>query len=275
MNAELAALQWYLDAGVDEVIADRTWNRMAALEKVTTVSKPIGRLDQREPQQAAARRMGPQPDMPAAHAPVPTPAPSALIEELRGINDLAGLEARLDSFDGCVLKATATHTVFGTGPADARLMIIGEAPGEEEDRRGEPFVGPSGKLLDRMLRAIGLDRNQVYITNTIYWRPPGNRTPTPQEVMACYPFMQKQIALIRPHVLVLVGGAAAKTVLKRTEGIMRLRGRWHEVAVTDGAEPIPAMATFHPAYLLRSPAQKREAWQDLQAIRERLNSQAF
>ncbi len=282
MNAELAALQWYLDAGVDEVIADGPWDRSAkpqAAAAVAARSPELGRgVGQPQDQPQIPPVLPPQPlsqrgPSAAAFAARPPPiTPSALTDELKAIEDLAGLRARLDAFDGCVLKATATNTVFGTGPADARLMIIGEAPGEEEDRRGEPFVGPSGKLLDRMLQAIGLDRGQVYITNTIYWRPPGNRTPTPQEVMACYPFMQRQIALIRPHVLVLVGGAAAKTVLQRTEGIMRLRGRWHEVAVEGGGEPIPAMATFHPAYLLRSPAQKREAWQDLQAIRERLDS---
>lgn len=268
MNAELAALQWYLEAGVDEAIADAPWDRTA---------RPAAPPERPAAASAAAPVLqrgalpGAMPPAPAAALPAAVP-PAALLEELRGIGDLAGLRARLDAFDGCALKATATNTVFGTGPADAKLMIIGEAPGEEEDRRGEPFVGPSGKLLDRMLHAIGLARDDVYITNTIYWRPPGNRTPTPQEVMACYPFMQRQIALIRPRVLALVGGAAAKTVLQRTEGIMRLRGRWYDVSVAGMEQPIPAMATFHPAYLLRSPAQKREAWQDLQAIRERLQA---
>ena len=264
MRPELAALQWYLDAGVDEVIADVPWDRTArdvpAAGRDTPVASPV-------PQPAATPYAAPTP----ANQPGPGASVNvALSEELRSIGDLAALRARLDQYDGCVLKRTATNTVFGTGPADAKLMIIGEAPGEEEDRRGEPFVGPSGQLLDRMLSAIGLARDQVYITNTIYWRPPGNRTPTPQEVLACYPFMQRQIALIRPAVLMLVGGAAAKTMLQRSEGIMRLRGKWNEVQVTGEDLSIPAMATFHPAYLLRSPIQKREAWQDLQAVRDRL-----
>jgi DNA polymerase len=275
MNAELAALQWYLDAGVDEVIADVPWDRTARPVAATPVSASgpgEGRGMARSQPPSSPQAVSQRPMPPAAVAANPPAiAPSALTEELKSVGDLASLRARLDIFDGCALKATATNTVFGAGPADARLMIIGEAPGEEEDRRGEPFVGPSGKLLDRMLQAIGLDRSQVFITNTIYWRPPGNRTPTPQEVMACYPLMQRQIALIQPRVLALVGGAAAKTVLQRTEGIMRLRGRWHDVPVAGNADPIPAMATFHPAYLLRSPAQKREAWEDLQAIRDRLN----
>lgn len=276
MKAELAALQWYLDAGVDEVIADAPWNRLAGPEAapvraeapsaVRTTVRPAVR-----PADAAPEKQPPFAPPPPAAAPPPSrPAAAGLVEELKAIPDLAGLRERLDAYDGCALKATAMNTVFGVGPADARLMIIGEAPGEEEDRQGEPFVGPSGQLLDRMLAAIGLERKEVYITNTLYWRPPGNRTPTPQEILACLPFMQRQIALIRPRVLMLVGGAAAKTVLQRSEGIMRLRGRWQAVEVPDGGPPVPALATFHPAYLLRSPAQKKEAWQDLQAVRERL-----
>jgi DNA polymerase len=275
MKAELAALQWYLDAGADEVIADAPWNRLAAPQAASELAMTPAAA----PPQAAAipahAPSGAPPGAPlsAASPPPPVPLPAGiagLAEELKAIPDLTGLRARLDTFEGCALKATAMNTVFGVGPADAKLMIIGEAPGEEEDRQGQPFVGPSGQLLDRMLHAIGLERQQVYITNTLYWRPPGNRTPTQQEIMACLPFMQRQIALIRPRVLMLVGGAAAKTVLQRTEGIMRLRGRWHEVDVPDGGPPIPALATFHPAYLLRSPAQKKEAWQDLQAVRERI-----
>ena len=151
-------------------------------------------------------------------------------------------------------------------------MFVGEAPGAEEDRRGLPFVGASGRLLDRMLAAIGLDRGNVFITNVIYWRPPGNRTPLPAEVAACLPFVERAIELVDPAVLVLLGGASAKTLLGRQEGIMRLRGRWHSFATPRMASPIPAMATFHPAYLLRSPGQKREAWRDFLAVRERLDT---
>jgi uracil-DNA glycosylase len=201
---------------------------------------------------------------------MPAAPPARVPADLALAGDLTALRTLLDQFEGCALKATATKTVFGVGPADANLMIIGEAPGEEEDRRGEPFVGASGQLLDRMLAAIGLQRTSVYITNTIYWRPPGNRTPTPAEIQACLPFLQRQIALVQPRVLLLMGAAAAKAMLNRTEGIMRLRGRWFEYETGDDTPPIPTLATFHPAYLLRSPAQKREAWRDLQTLQNRL-----
>lgn len=257
MNVWLATLQWYMDLGVDEAIDTTPWNRLAA-PAITPSAAPAPP----RPEPAAA----PPPPQPAG---APPPGHPALEAELAAIDTLEALRARLDRFEGCALKTTATHTVFGEGPADARLMIIGEAPGEEEDRQGRPFVGRSGQLLDRMLAAIGLERDQVYITNTLYWRPPGNRTPTQGEVQACLPFLRRQIAIIQPRVLLLVGGAAAKTMLDRTEGIMRLRGRWMEYHPGAGA-PIPAMATFHPAYLLRSPAQKREAWRDLLAVRTRL-----
>lgn len=260
MNVLLATLQWYVDLGVDEAIADTPWNRLATPEPAP--AKP--------PLPAAHPDAG----MPSPHRPARETAPSmadaSADTELADIGTLEALRERLERFDGCALKTTATHTVFGEGAPDARLMIIGEAPGEEEDRQGRPFVGPSGRLLDRMLAAIGLEREAVYITNTIYWRPPGNRTPTPAEVQACLPFLRRQIAIIRPEVLLLVGGAAAKTMLQRNEGIMRLRGRWAEYDSAPGIAPVPALATFHPAYLLRSPAQKREAWRDLLAVQERL-----
>ena len=174
------------------------------------------------------------------------------------------------AFDGCALKKTATNTVFGEGLAGARLMIVGEAPGADEDRQGRPFVGPSGRLLERMLAAIGFRREEVYIANTVYWRPPGNRTPSAEEVEACRPFVDRQIALVAPEVLMLAGGAAAKTLLGTTEGIMRLRGRWQRLAAAD--EPVDVMPTFHPAFLLRSPARKREAWRDLLAVKARLGT---
>lgn len=278
MNSDLAILQWYLDAGVDEVIADVPWNRMVPPVPTKPVAPnpapasiqaapsppPAAQHAARQPEASVGRSSGP----PAK--PVQPLAPAALVQELAAIDDLAGLRARLDTFNGCTLKATAMNTVFGAGPANADLMIVGEAPGEQEDRQGLPFVGPSGNLLNLMLKAIGLEREQVYVTNTIFWRPPGNRTPTQQEVLACAPFLDRQIGLIRPKVLLMLGGAAAKTLLQRSEGIMRLRGRWFEVAIDGASAGIPAMATFHPAYLLRSPAQKREAWQDFQSVRDRL-----
>jgi uracil-DNA glycosylase family 4 len=184
------------------------------------------------------------------------------------IEALAGLVA---NFDLCPLKRTATNTVFIDGNPAAPIMIIGEAPGAEEDRTGRPFVGRAGQLLDRMLTAIDLDRTQVQITNVIYWRPPGNRKPTAAETAACLPFVLRHIALARPRVLVLAGGTAASTLLPVTDGITRLRGRWFDLAVPGLDAPVPTLPIFHPAFLLRSPARKREAWRDLLALKARLD----
>ena len=183
---------------------------------------------------------------------------------------LADLRAALEAFDGCALKSTAKTTVFADGNQEGRLMVIGEAPGSDEDRQGLPFVGVSGKLLDRMLESIGFTRETAYITNVIPWRPPGNRTPTSEEVALCVPFLERHIALIKPEVVLMVGGLSAKTLLNRAEGITRLRGRWNEITLPGLDAPIPAIATFHPAYLLRSPQQKRLAWHDLLAVKAKL-----
>ncbi|MGE3282625.1 MAG: uracil-DNA glycosylase family protein [Alphaproteobacteria bacterium] len=190
-----------------------------------------------------------------------------LASQAQTIEALAELVA---NFDLCPLKRTATTTVFMDGNPAARVMIIGEAPGAEEDRTGRPFVGRAGQLLDRMLAAIDLDRTQVQITNVIYWRPPGNRKPTAAETAACLPFVLRHIALARPRVLVLAGGTAASTLLPVTDGITRLRGRWFELAVPGLAAPVPTLPMFHPAFLLRTPARKREAWRDLLALKARL-----
>ncbi|MBM3571644.1 MAG: uracil-DNA glycosylase, partial [Alphaproteobacteria bacterium] len=165
---------------------------------------------------------------------------------------------------------TATNLVFGDGNPQAGLMLIGEAPGADEDRQGLPFVGVSGQLLDRMLAAIGRDRRSAYITNILPWRPPGNRQPTPAEIALCLPFIQRHIELVAPRVMVLVGGTSAKALLGRAEGIMKLRGRWFEYASVGLAQPVAALATYHPAYLLRTPAQKREAWRDLLAVKKKI-----
>jgi DNA polymerase len=186
----------------------------------------------------------------------------------RQADSLEALESALKTFDGCGLKATATKLCFYRGAPRADLMIIGEAPGRDEDLAGKPFVGRAGQLLDKMLAAIGLGEADVHITNIVYWRPPGNRTPTPQEALACRPFLERQIELVAPKILVAVGGAAAKEVFGVTEGIMRLRGKWREVTV--GERKIAAIATLHPAYLLRTPAAKQLAWLDLLQIRSKL-----
>ena len=186
-----------------------------------------------------------------------------------GCRTLAELEAALERFDGCPLKETATRLCFADGNPDARLMLIGEAPGAEEDRQGKPFVGPSGQLLDRMLAAIGLDRSAVWITNVVFWRPPGNRPPTAGEIAVCQPFLERQIELLRPRRILFLGGAGARGLLELTEGVTKLRGRPYLYRPAQG-EPIPAAVTFHPAYLLRQPLQKRFVWRDLLALRRQL-----
>jgi DNA polymerase len=193
---------------------------------------------------------------------------------------LADLRAAVEAFPGCALKETATNTVFADGAETAPAMFIGEAPGADEDRVGRPFVGVSGQLLDRMIAAIGLSRSlNAYITNILFWRPPGNREPSSEEIALCLPFVMRHIELKRPKVLVFLGGPSAKTLLGRAEGITRLRGKWHEFRTQGmyerGEPPIAAMATFHPAYLLRTPGAKREAWRDLLAIKAYLAGTAL
>ena len=185
---------------------------------------------------------------------------------------IGALGALVASFEGCALKRTATNTVFLDGNPAAPVMIVGEAPGAEEDRLGRPFVGRAGQLLDRMLAAIGLDRTSVQYANVIYWRPPGNRKPTTAEIAACLPFVLRHIALARPRVLVLAGGTAAGALLPLSEGITRLRGRWFELAVPGLGQPVPTLPMFHPAFLLRTPERKCEAWRDLLALKARLDA---
>lgn len=181
---------------------------------------------------------------------------------------LSELQACLESFEGCNLKLTAKNLVFADGNPQARLMFVGEAPGRDEDLQGRPFVGRSGQLLDRMLAAIGVDRSSAYIANVVPWRPPGNRTPTPQETEICKPFIMRQIELVNPDVLVFLGAASAKTLLNEKDGIRKMRGRW--MTYRSASRDIDAIATYHPAYLLRSPLEKRLSWRDFLAIRQKL-----
>jgi DNA polymerase len=219
-------------------------------------------------------------EVPAATPAVPrseiAPPPEAAIaiarEAARTAPTLEALRALLENFEGCALRNTATRLVFADGNPQARIMFVGEAPGRDEDIEGLPFVGRSGKLLDRMIAAIGLDRSKAYIANVIPWRPPGNRTPTPQETQICLPFIQRQIELVNPDVLVTLGNPSTQTLLSTREGIMRTRGKWFDYDT--GTRTIRAMATFHPAYLLRSPSYKRMSWQDLRAIAKALEQAA-
>ncbi|HEY2534040.1 MAG TPA: uracil-DNA glycosylase [Xanthobacteraceae bacterium] len=257
-------LAFYLDAGVDAVIGEQAIDRMA---------------DDPPPPPPAVTRPVPQPALPrgkpnAADGPAPNtpPPPDAAIvaarEAAKSAKNLDELRALLERFEGCTLRATATQLVFADGNPRARIMFVGEAPGYEEDVSGRPFVGRSGKLLDRMMEAIGLDRTRAYIANVVPWRPPGNRTPTPQETAICLPFIRRQIELADPNILVCLGGPAVQTLLGMKDGITRTRGRWF--TYDTGAREIRALATFHPAFLLRSPLQKRFAWRDFLAIKKAL-----
>jgi uracil-DNA glycosylase len=211
--------------------------------------------------------------VPASRAFVAT-APDAAVMAARARAPMAAtldaLAEMLAAFDGCGLKATAKSLCFYRGTQQARLMVIGEAPGREEDLAGTPFVGPAGMLLDKMLAAIGITDAQCHITNFVYWRPPGNRPPTPQETDVCRPFLERQVALVRPDIVLLLGAAAAKNVLAVDEGIMRLRGKWRDVIL--GGHAVRVMPTLHPEYLLRSPAAKQQAWRDLLAVKAALAS---
>jgi DNA polymerase len=265
-NALLEALRWQVEAGADEAIGPLPVDRYA--EAVGPA--PVAAAAPAASRQEQAIKRSPQAPLTVA-APVPTTAASLSARGLAGAaRTVTELAEALAAFDGCPLKLTATNLVFADGNPSARVMVIGEAPGADEDRAGKPFVGVSGQLLDRMLGWIGLDRNKAYITNVLFWRPPGNRQPTPAEISACLPFVERHIELVSPDVLLLVGGASAKTLLARSEGITKLRGRWFQYESAGMSRPIPAMPTYHPAFLLRQPAQKREAWRDLLLLRERL-----
>jgi uracil-DNA glycosylase len=258
-------LAFYLEAGVDCALADEPVDRLAEPDMVAA---PVNR-ESAPPR--AVREIAPPPIAAVPRSEI-APAPEAAIasarEAARTAPTLEVLRALLESFDGCTLKNTATRLVFADGNPEARIMFVGEAPGRDEDIEGLPFVGRSGKLLDRMIAAIGLDRSKAYIANVIPWRPPGNRTPTPQETQICLPFIQRQIELVNPDVLVTLGNPSTQTLLSTREGIMKTRGKWFDYDT--GTRTIRAMATFHPAYLLRSPSYKRMSWQDLRAIAKAL-----
>ena len=278
--AALALLRWYIEMGADEAIGEEPVNRFAppamlpkspAAISVTDATSPIPPPPMPETAEPgpAGRAVAATP--PAAFAQSAGEAAQSARAIAAHIDNLAALEAAIADFEGCALKRTATNTVIADGNPAAPIMIIGEAPGADEDRIGRPFVGRAGQLLDRMLAAIGLNRSGVLISNVIYWRPPGNRTPTTDEIAACLPFVLRHIALVRPKVLVLAGGTAAKALLPPGPGISRLRGRWFDLAIPGLGEPVPTLPIFHPAFLLRAPERKREAWRDLLALRARLD----
>jgi uracil-DNA glycosylase family 4 len=261
-------LRWYVDQGIDESIGEEAVDRFAA-PAPQAAPPPI---QQQAP--VAPTPIRPAPATPAPlRGPVPIESPQ-LVEDARALaqrcNSVEELEAAVRAFEGCALKRTAKNTVFADGVVGSPVMIVGEAPGADEDRLGKPFVGVSGQLMDRMFEAIGMSRERdLYITNILFWRPPGNRTPTLAEQAICMAFTRRHIELARPKVLVLAGGTAAKSVLDTTEGIMRLRGKWTSLNLDDGSA-VPTLPTFHPAYLLRTPASKRQSWSDLLSLDKKL-----
>jgi DNA polymerase len=265
-DAALALLRWQIEMGADEVIAVVAPNRLApAAPEPASAPAPIS------PAPLRARPAAPMPvDPPGAFADSLAEAAQSARQLAAGAETIEALAALVQGFDDCPLKRTATNTVFVDGNTAASVLIVGEGPGADEDRIGRPFVGRSGQLLDRMLAAIGLDRTGVQITNVIYWRPPGNRKPTAAEIATCLPFVLRHIVLARPKVLVLAGGTAASALLPLAEGITRLRGRWFDLAVPGLDGPVPTLPMFHPAFLLRAPERKREAWRDLLALKARL-----
>jgi DNA polymerase len=258
-------LAFYLEAGVDCALTEEPVNRLSDPDIIPAAREIPGARETPPPETVRTYDAA----TPAARGePAPEVAIMSAREAARTAPSLEVLRALLEKFDGCALKSTATRLVFADGNPQARIMFVGEAPGREEDIEGLPFVGRSGKLLDRMIAAIGLDRSNAYIANVIPWRPPGNRTPTPQETQICLPFIQRQIELVNPDVLVTLGNPSTQTLLSTREGIMKTRGRWFDYDT--GTRVIRALATFHPAYLLRSPSYKRMAWQDLRSIAKAL-----
>jgi len=258
-------LAFYLEAGVDCALTEEPVNRLAEIE-----------ADPR-PAPRTAAAPSPKPPAPAPILRVDTaPAPDAAIESARELapkaKTLDELRGLLETFDGCALKTTATRLVFADGNPQARIMFVGEAPGRDEDLEGLPFVGRSGKLLDLMMAAIGLDRSSAYIANVIPWRPPGNRDPSPQETQICLPFIKRQIELVNPEIVICLGKPSSQAIMELKDGIMKTRGRWRDYHT--GTRTIRAMATFHPAYLLRQPIYKRLAWKDLRMAKKALETGA-
>jgi DNA polymerase len=255
-------LAFWVDAGVDVTYADAPVDRMAA------------GLEALKPKVVAQPAAAPIARPTMLRETVDAGAVEAAREAAAAAKDLPALAAAIAAYDGCELKRQgARQAVFARGAPDAPVMVIGEGPGADEDAQGAPFVGRAGKLLDKMLAAAGLT-DRVFITNTVFWRPPGNRTPSAAEQAACAPFLERAIALVRPKLLLLAGGASAKHVLKTSDGILSLRGRWFEWRSADGTQELPALPTLHPAFLLRQPAAKKHAWEDLLMLTERLDRPA-
>lgn len=253
----LRMLEWSIAMGADEAVSEEGFDRFA-------VPATRGKGN------AATAPQGEQPAPAVAHVNLHQQAVSDAKAMAAACRTLEELRATMEQFEGCALKPSAMKLVFADGNPQARLMLVGEAPGRDEDIQGLPFVGKSGQLLDRMLAGIGLDRTSVYIANVVPWRPPGNRTPTPQEVQICLPFIIRHIELVSPQALMFLGAASAQALTGASEGIMRLRGRWLDYNMA--GKVIRALPTLHPAYLLRNPLAKRMSWMDLLAVKQELSA---
>lgn len=264
-SAAAELLAWYTEMGVDIALSDEPQDRFA---ESTAEAAAVARPARERPLPAF------EANRPVAVAAAATPAQESAVADARAMARSAGtldeLRALLDGYDGVGLRKTATRLAFADGNPGARVMFVGEAPGRDEDREGKPFVGRAGQLLDRMLHAIGLDRTEVYIANVVPWRPPGNRTPTPQETQLCLPFIQRQIELADPDFLVLLGGSSAAALTGTKDGILKLRGRWLDYE--NAGKTIKALPTLHPAYLLRTPSQKKLAWRDFRSLKAALDN---
>jgi len=261
----LAALNWLVEAGADETVGEAPVNRFRA-GAPAVVPAPATQAPE-----SVQRQNPPLAQIkPATLAPLATDGFGSAMEIAAKCQTLAELKSALESFEGSQLRKLATNTVFADGIPASRIMFIGEAPGHDEDKAGLPFVGRAGKLLDKMLSAIGLDRTSSYIANVMPWRPPDNRNPDPAEVAMCIPFLRRHIELAQPAIMIMLGAVAARHVLGLNDGIMKLRGRWLEYRI--GTDMIPVLPTLHPAYLLRQPAHKKLAWRDLQALADRLDT---
>ncbi len=269
----IALLQYYAAAGVTEALSDVSVNRYDLAPAPAQAAAAPSAVRSAPPAQTRTS--------PVARSAFPAGAPRTIpLEQDASASIARDIAARCQSldelrealaaYDGCALKFTAKNLVFSDGNPEARIMLVGEAPGRDEDIQGLPFVGVSGQLLDRMLASIGLDRTKVYIANVLPWRPPGNRTPTPAEQAVCMPFIERQIELVDPDILVFLGGVSAKQMLNTPEGIMKLRGRWTSYRI--GSRDVPALPVFHPAYLLRQPAQKRFAWRDFLSLKHKIEN---
>lgn len=251
----LALLEWYRAMGVDTPVGETPVDRFAASAALRRPASPPAPI----PRPASA---APAPEPPAIIA---NADPSETRALAAGATTLDELRAVMDAYDGCVLKKRATQLVFADGNPEAQIMMVGEGPGADEDRIGKPFVGRAGQLLDRMLAAIGLDRTKVFIVNMVPWRPPGNREPTPEELALCTPFVYRQIELVAPKILVTLGNVPTQSLFETKAGITRMRGQWRDITIN--GLTLPTLPTLHPAYLLRQPAAKAQAWRDMLSLK--------